>query len=193
MARRRKKNHQEKHIYSKKEIVFSSGWITENFRLADRQREILRDAKKATNIENLSTLFELIEVENIVSFAHLVRFVHLNRPELRQLLKENSTYLRYFIDSRRFDLSCGFVDLPYNKVCEMLKHSELHVQELDEKLKHYIQTLGQNRDEIKKLELENAHLKQSISENQDFVKYLLEKNKDLKEMLDSEILITLDS
>lgn len=187
MSRRRKKAKPgEKHIYSAQEIVFSPGWRTEDFRLADKQREILRDEKNRKRVECLGDLFGLIEDLNIVSFSHLVRYVYAHRSDLAQTLKESSTYVRYYVDSRRFDISCGFVDMPYNKVCEMLKHAETHIHELDEKIGFYIQTLSTNRDDIKRLELENAQLKQSIYEQQLFTKHLLDTNNQLRELLEYE-------
>lgn len=191
MSRRKKRTKpEEKHKYLPSDIVYSSGWCTDDFRLADKTRQLERDRRKQENALALGEIFALIESENITSPAHLVRFIYQHYPNLNTLLINKWSVLRDYVNSRRFDISCGFVDMPYSEVCKQLKASELHRVELDEKISdlwEIIDNLGQeknkNRDRI--LELETR-----LEEVQNFSNSLVKRNLELQKLLEFEELPT---
>lgn len=187
MSRRKSKRQPvEKHIYSSQEIVYSSGWRTEDFRLAEKQRQFERDARKVQDSRVLGELYEIIESENIVSLAHFIRLIYSRYPDLAVVLRANHAQIRDFISSRRYDISCGFTDMPYGKVCEMLKAAQLECVQLDSKVGELWQVIDQDKRTLKSNELELAKLRQSLEESQSFTKYLVERNHELLELLDFE-------
>lgn len=183
---RRKKHPEEKHQYSSQEIVFSSGWVTSDFRLAEKQRQIDRDYRKEQESAALGTLYDLIETENIVSLAYFVRFLYAHHPQLATLYKSNHQLIRDYISSRRYDISCGFTDIPYGKVCQMLKSEQARSVELDTKVTKLYQTIDTDKRKLKDDEKKIAELKQSVYELQLFSQRLLERNSELLELLDFE-------
>ena len=174
MSRRRKAKFGTKHIYSSQEIVYSSGWITEDYRLAERQRQIERDARKEQDSKTLGEIFGIIESENIVSLAHFVRLLYSRYPQLAIVYRANHAQIRDFISSRRYDISCGFTDMPYGKVCEMLKSAQLQCVELDTKVGELWQVIDKDKRTLKSNELELAKLRQSLEESQSFTDGLTE-------------------
>lgn len=186
MSRRKKIQPVEKHHYSPQEIVYSSGWVTAEFRLADKQRQLERDLRKKQESVALGTLYDIIETENIVSLSYFVRFLYSHYPELVVLYKANHQLVRDYINSRRFDISCGFVEMPYNEVCKLLKSSELYVSELENKICDLYNVIDIDKKNLKSNELLIAQLRQSIEEQQSFIQSLIVKNHELSHLLDFE-------
>lgn len=179
-----------KHHYDASELHYSSGWCTEDFRLAEQQRQILRDERKQANAVCCGAILDIVESENIVSYAHLSRVVFSQHFDLKETLLQNHCHIKYYIDSRRQDISCGFVDYPYNKVCEMLKHEQAYNSELDTKCGNLLHQITDDHKKMKAQELEIARLRQSIEELQSFSKHLIERNQELLDMLSFEELDT---
>lgn len=191
MSRRKSKRHPvEKHIYSSQEIVYSSGWRTEDFRLAEKQRQIERDARKVQDSRVLGVLYEIIETENIVSLAHFVRLVYTRYPDLAVVLRANHAQIRDYINSRRFDISCGFTDMPYGKVCEMLKNAELRNIELDDKNNQLWQIIDADKRELIKRRDRILELETCLEQVQTLNASLVNRNLQLSELLQFEELPT---
>lgn len=96
---RHHKSRAPKHVYSLHELHFSDNWCTEDFRLAEKQRELDRDKKKEQNCENVGIILELIDSENIRSFSKLVRLIYQHHSNLRSVLLGNSYFLRDYLRS----------------------------------------------------------------------------------------------
>lgn len=183
MSRRKRNSNAEKHQYKPSDIHYSSGWVTEDFRLADKQRQIERDQRKQENCKALGALYDIIETENVVSLAHFVRLVYSSYPQLVEVYVHNHQHIRDYIASRRYDISCGFVDMPYNKVCELLENAQKENSELQSKCGDYI--LRQNSDfkKIRDLETKVKTLQGGLLHQSELVQTLLKRTHEYEEML----------
>lgn len=179
-----------KHHYDASELHFSSGWCTEDFRLAEQQRQILRDERKQANAVCCGAILDIVESENIVSYAHLSRVVFSQHFDLKETLLQNHSHIKYYIDSRRQDITCGFVDYPYNQVVKMLKHEQERTVYLDNKVTKQCETINEYEKWLKQYQEQIAQLKQSLYESQLFSKKLIERNHELLDMLSFEELDT---
>lgn len=182
MSRRKKKN-AEKHQYNPSEIHYSSGWVTEDFRKADKQRQLERDERKEQNAKCLGELIGIIEEDNIVSLSYFVRLIYTKFPNLAEVYIHNHNQIRDYISSRRYDISCGFVDMPYNKVCEMLENAQKENSDLQSKCGDYI--LRQNSDfkKIRDLETKVKTLQAGVVHQTELVQTLLKRTHEYEEML----------
>lgn len=190
MSRRRKAPKADKYMYSSQEIVYSSGWRTEDFRLAEKQRQIERDARKEQNSKVLGEMFGIIEEENIVSLACFVRLIYSRYPQLATAYATNHAQIRDFISSRRFDISCGFTDMPYNKVCAMLKAAQLHEIELEDKVSDLWEIITHDKEDLCKQRDRILELETSLEQSQRLCKSLISSNLQLSELLSFEELPT---
>lgn len=179
-------NSGEKHQYSPQEIVYSSGWCIDDFRLADRNRQLERERKKQQDAQTLGILYQIIEDENIVSLAYFVKLLYEQYPELTQIYSSKAVQIRDYISSRRYDITCGFVDYPYNKVCEMLKHEQSRTVQLDNKITKQCETINEYEKWLKQYQEQVAQLKQSLYEQQLFTQKLLARNSELLGLLEFE-------
>ena len=126
MSRRKKRNIDKFH-YSPSDIHYSSGWCTESFRLADKQRQIDRDQRKAENAAALGIFWDWIEQKNFLSFWAFMCFVYKEHSELKELFVANHGLIRDAIYSRANDIAAGFTDLDYNQVCDQLRNNTFQI------------------------------------------------------------------
>lgn len=184
MRRRQKTKTSEKHKYFPQEIVFSSGWVTEDFRLADKQRQIERDERKANTMQAYSEIIGIIEEENILSLAYLTRLILTQYVQYKPHLKELAPLLRDYLNSRKNDVACGFADMTYNQVCKAYKSAQLHEIELQDDINELWQVINdlkcsetKKRDRI--LELETR-----LDEVQKFSNHCVQRNIELQKLLE---------
>lgn len=183
---RSKKKIVEKFHYSPSEIVYSPGWCTEDFRSADKQRELDRIRTKTQNADNLGQLLQLIEDEQICSFHVFMKLVYTHHPNFRECAIQNHSLLRDVIRDKRYDVSCGFSDMNYKQVCNELKAQRSLCSEQDEKISELWMTISQLTGEKYKVEEKILELQTHLEEAQRFSKYLIEKNTQLQELLEFE-------
>lgn len=186
MSRKRKKQASEKHVYSSGSIFYSSGWCTADYRTSDIQRELDRKHKKEIRSDQLLDIERFCEQEEIYSFSLLVRRITKEFPELRQTVIENYSYLNYFLNSRRYDVSCGFSKMSYKDVCAHLKASELREIELEDKVNDLWQCINDKASENTKLKENLANLQGSFEQSQLLCNSLIRRNLELQEMLSFE-------
>lgn len=189
MSRRKKVKTSEKFHYSPEDVHYSSGWITEDFRLAEDQRIIDRNQRKEDNASALAVFWELIEETNCVSFWALLKMVYTSRPELKALLVANERIIKDALYSRANDIASGFVDMDYNEVCKHLAVTRQDNLELEDKLAELrlqlsadFQTIQQQKEKI--LELQTCFEQQN-----QLVSHLIQRNAELHDLLTYEKII----
>lgn len=100
MSRRKKRTPKEqKHKYSSQDIVYSSGWCTADYRLADKQRDLERDQRKKQNAESFGVLLELIHENQIRSLSKFTEMIYKNHPNLSTVLLQYYSNIRDYIRS----------------------------------------------------------------------------------------------
>lgn len=109
MARRKKAKPEQKHVYQFSDIVFSSGWRTEDYRLAEKQRALDRRDKKAVNASAVSEIFKIFKASNIVGLAKFTDYMFEKHFDLvpdflgnfnlfRDYIRDYSDYQKYFLE-----------------------------------------------------------------------------------------------
>ena len=186
MSRKKRKQVSEKHVYSSSSIFYSSGWCTADYRNSDIQRELDRKKKKEVRSDQLLDIERFCEQEEIYSFSLLVKRITREFPELRQTVIENYSYLNYFLNSRRYDVSCGFAKESYKDVCKHLKAAELRNLELDDKVNDLWEIINKKASENTQLKESLAALQGSFEHSQLLCNSLIKRNLELQEMLSFE-------
>lgn len=188
MGRKKKKvsDLQVKHSYPPEALVFSPGFKIENYRRAEKQREIDRDARKKANAENLKDIFQLIDDENICSFAVFMRLVNRKYPNYCTIAVQNHAIIRDFIRDKRYDVSCGFADLDYKQVCNLLKASKQANLDLEESIKQLREEYRCLLDQKNKWYEEYLKKCTSLDESMKLINGLLDTNRKLNYMLGFE-------
>lgn len=166
--------------------MYSPGWCTEDFRSADKQREIDRTRTKTQNADNLGLLLKLIEDEQICSFHVFMNLVYTHYPNFRECAIQNHALLRDVIRDKRYDASCGFSDMNYKQVCNELKTQRALCLDQDEKISELWETIAKLHGEKCKAEETILEMQTHLEEAQRFTKYLVEKNSQLQELLQFE-------
>lgn len=103
MARKRKKANSEKYQYSLSDIVFSPGWKTEEYRLADVQRRIDRSEKKLSDAVIFGNILDIIKENKFTSIYKLTNYIYLNYPELSPYLLQYYNQFRDYLRSLAHD------------------------------------------------------------------------------------------
>lgn len=122
MARRKKKQSGEKHKYDFSDIVFSPGWRTEDYRLADKQRQIERDSKKDEDSLKFGALLQLIKDTETRSLSRFTDLVFTQYPQL------SGSLLQFYPNLDRYIRS-----LAADKLNEDISKSYQQYKELEEK------------------------------------------------------------
>lgn len=187
MSRRKKQAAQvEKFHYFPSDIHYSSGWVTEQFRLAEQQRKIDREQSKEDNAKALGVIWELIDELNCVSFWAFLGYIYKNKPELKVLVVGNHSLIRDAIYSRSNDIAAGFVDMDYNEVCNLLKVANENTLELEDSVKELRKELRYKTDNQQKLEERILELETMLEQSNKFAQYMVQKNNELFDLLQSE-------
>lgn len=189
MSRRKKRTKSvpiKKYIYPPSALVYSPGWRIEDFRTADRQRELERDARKVANTETLRDLIALVDSEEICSFAVFMRYVYEHAPNLAVSAVQNHTIMRDFIRDKRFDVSCGFADMSYKDVCRLLKVEKQNNLDLESAVTELRAELLRIQDERQKWYEEYLKKCTALDESFTLVQKLLESNQRLSDMVGFE-------
>lgn len=187
MSRRKKSGVAvEKFHYNPEDIIYSSGWITSKFRLAEQQRKIDREQSKLDNAQALGVIWELIDELNVVSFWWFLGYIYRNKPDLKVLVVSNHTIIRDAIYSRANDISAGFTDMDYNEVCKNLKVANENNLELEDHLEELRKELRYKTSVQKNLETKINELESMLRQSNAFALKLVQKNNELTAFLDSE-------
>lgn len=176
----------EKYVYSPSDLVFSPGWVTSDFRSADKQRKLERDSNKAQNAENLGKLFAFIEENEICSFAVFMREIYKHYPQYETVAVQNHAIIRDYIRDKRFDVSCGFADLDYKQVCKELKVARDCNAGFEDKINDLWETIRSITAEREQWKEEYLKTRTVLSDTLRLNQQLLKSNANLNEMLGFE-------
>lgn len=175
-----------KHKYDKDKLYFSSGWVTADYRSADRNREIERTERKKQNADGLGELFQIIDGNEICSFAVFMRYIYKHYPNLRELAVQNHSLLRGYISDKRFDVACGFADMDYKQVCNELKSAKQQMLDYEESIVELRQSLSRAVHDREQLALDLKQKENYVEDTNRLNRRLLSRLNELQEMLEFE-------
>ena len=99
-----------KAVYDESEISFTEDWCTADYRTAEKQRVLDRAERNEKKLSGVGAVKSIIASEDICSFSYLVKYVDEHYPELSGIVLEKAPYFGRIVDSKRYDVSCGFSD-----------------------------------------------------------------------------------
>ena len=166
----------DKHIYDASEIVYSDDWCIADYRTAEKQRLIDRNERFNSKLHGVAAVKAIIEDECICSFSYLVKYIDSHFPELSGIVLEKAPYFGRIVDSKRYDVSCGFSDMSYKDVCKMLEHERSVNNDLDNRLEECHKAMAKRVEEYVRLKHRYDELQAQYSQ---LSALLYDKSEDL--------------
>ena len=120
--RKKKRKNTEKHIYSPSLIVYSAGWRIEDYRLADKQRQIERDQRKQADSLTVGCIFDVLNDLKCFSVSAFTDIIFRNYPQYIEVyLHHFNTFRDYIRDKADYNAYFKEIQNDYDSRVEVLE------------------------------------------------------------------------